>query len=106
MRMRQLMDGNRGARWPSGRVKIAIIDLVEAAEIIHAHQIASDVDEIPEIGAEIRELRTHVLQHAPCLRPNVQGRCAHDIRLGSGKGVIRPPRGGARYKDEIGSSPG
>ena len=30
------MDGDRGARWPSGSVKIAVIDLVEAAEIIHA----------------------------------------------------------------------
>ena len=37
--MGQLMDGDRGARWPGGRVKIAVIDLVEAAEIIHADQI-------------------------------------------------------------------
>src|SRR5437867_701374 len=70
MRVRQLMDGNRGAG-RAGLVEVLGPDLVVAAEVVHRYQVGGDLDEVAQLGTDAGEDRADVLEtgvaaHPPC----------------------------------------
>jgi dimethylhistidine N-methyltransferase len=74
-------DGGAGG---AGLVEVLGVHLVVAAEVVHRHQVAGDLDQIGKIGAEFGEQIADVLDHRAGLRADVERGRTQFVDLGAG----------------------
>src|SRR5690606_4469384 len=82
-------------------IKILSIDSVVAAEIIHVHKKAGDVDNVIQRPARVGQGGGDVVDHRAGLFLDIQADDAELIGRGAREAVVGTPRASPRYEDEV-----
>src|SRR5271155_246151 len=88
MRVRQLMDGDGGAR-RTVFSEVLVVNLVVTGEVVHVHQVGGNLDEVAQIRANAGENVAYIVNDGAGLRANIELRRAKRISLGTGDGIVR-----------------
>lgn len=98
--MRELMDSDSSTGW-AVIVEIFSIDLVVSLEVVHVDEEAGDLNDILQVGAYTAKDVPDILYNGTCLLADIEVCCAHLIHFDAFEAVVRSPRAGARYENEV-----
>src|SRR5580658_10953470 len=95
MRVRQLMDGDGGARRTTF-VEVLVVNFVVTGKVVHVHEEGGNLDEVAHIRPDARENVADIVDDSAGLRANIELRRAKRVGLGTGDGIVRAARASAR----------